>query len=236
MAGIVVPIIQDPPFVAIVKEPINTKNPKPSEISSNDALMKVMLAEDLIPSEEESAGRVKALGKLNELVASFVREAFAKNGHPDQYNEATSFRLRTFGSYRLDVHLPGADMDTVMLVPKHVLRSDMFMILYPMMSRDKDIKNLIKVEEARVPVIKFEMDGFEFDLAMSRFAGLSSLPEDFDGRQPEKSGNKCCLLRTRPENETTSPLDNTKLLESLLPKNFCSNGRSIPEAHRRRRH
>ena len=52
---------------------------------------------------------------------------------------------------------------------------DMFLILYPMMSRDKDIKNLIKVEEARVPVIKFEMDGFEFDLAMSRAAGLSIL-------------------------------------------------------------
>jgi poly(A) polymerase Pap1 len=31
-----------------------------------------------------------------------------------------------------------------------------------------------------VPVIKFEMDGFEFDLAMARFEGLSHLPEDFD--------------------------------------------------------
>jgi len=78
------------------------------------------------------------------------------------------------------VHLPGADMNTVMVVPKYVLRTDMFTILYVTMTQRPDIKNLIKVEEARVPVIKFEMDDVEFDLAIARFKGLSQLPENFD--------------------------------------------------------
>jgi poly(A) polymerase len=123
---------------------------------------------------------VKALGKLNELVAAFVKTAFERAGHGHLYNDVTSFRLRTFGSYRLDVHLPGADMDTVILVPKVVSRKDMFSILYPSMLARDDIKNVIKVEEARVPVIKFEMDGFEFDLAMAVFKSLPILPEEFD--------------------------------------------------------
>jgi len=168
------------PWVHVVTQPASTAEPTQKDMTFNDSLIQLMLAENLIPAEEESAGRVKALGKLNELVAAFVKAAYEQGGNGDLYNEVTSFRLRTFGSYRLDVHLPGADMDTVMVVPRHVSRKDMFSLLYPSMVARDDIKNLVKVEEARVPVIKFEMDGFEFDLAMARFEGLSHLPEDFD--------------------------------------------------------
>ena len=169
-----------PGLVHVVSKPSSTAAPSQRDKTTNDSLIQVMLAENLIPAEEESAGRVKALGKLNELVAAFVKAAYEQGGHGDLYNEVTSFRLRTLGSYSLDVHLPGADMNTVMVVPKHVSRKDMFSLLYPSMVARDDIKNLVKVEEARVPVIKFEMDGFEFDLAMARLGGLSCLPEDFD--------------------------------------------------------
>ena len=168
------------PWVHVVEKPASMAEPTQKDMAFNDSLIQVMLSENLIPSEEESVARVKALGKLNELVAAFVKTAFERAGHGDLYNDVTSFRLRTFGSYRLDVHLPGADMDTVILVPKIVCRKDMFSILYPSMLARDDIKNVIKVEEARVPVIKFEMDGFEFDLAMAVFKSLNTLPEEFD--------------------------------------------------------
>jgi poly(A) polymerase len=180
MAGVSAPQPATIPWVHVVTKPNSLAEPTQADIRFNDSLIQVMMAENLIPTEEESAGRVKALGKLNELVAAFVKEAFEKKGKGELYNEVTSFRLRTFGSYRLDVHLPGADMDTVMVVPKYVERSDMFTILYVTMSQRKDITNLVKVEEARVPVIKFEMDGFEFDLAMARLGQLDALPQDFD--------------------------------------------------------
>lgn len=180
MAGVGMPPHPTIPYLNVVDKPVSLAEPSDADMRKNDALIQVMLKENLIPSEDESARRVKALGKLNELVAEFVKQAFEKNGHGDQFDEQTSYKLRTFGSYRLDVHLPGADMDTVMVVPRHVLRSDMFTILYVTMTERKDIKNLVKVEEARVPVIKFEMDDFEFDLAMARLEGLSALPEEFD--------------------------------------------------------
>ncbi len=168
------------PWVHVVEKPASMAEPTQKDMAFNDSLIQVMLSENLIPSEKESEARVKALGKLNELVAAFVKTAFERAGHGNLYNDVTSFRLRTFGSYRLDVHLPGADMDTVILVPKVVSRKDMFSILYPSMLARDDIKNVIKVEEARVPVIKFEMDGFEFDLAMAVFKSLPILPEEFD--------------------------------------------------------
>ena len=180
MAAMAVAASPTIPWVHVVTAPVSNAEPSQNDMKFNNSLIQEMLSENLIPTEDESAARVKVLGKLNELVAAFVKQAFEQNGQGDQYNDITSFRLRTFGSYRLDVHLPGADMDTVMVVPKHVHRGDMFTILYVTMAARKDIKNLIKVEEARVPVIKFEMDGFEFDLAMARFANLTQLPEDFD--------------------------------------------------------
>ena len=63
---------------------------------------------------------------LNELVAAFVKAAYEQGGNGDLYNEGTSFRIRT-------MHLPGADMDTVMVVPRYVSRKDMSSLLYPSM-------------------------------------------------------------------------------------------------------
>ena len=125
----------------------------------NEGLMELMTEENLLPSDEESQRRTECLGKLNGIVREFIKRVYEKKGVMDHYVEGRSFQLRTFGSYRLDVHLPGADMDTVLVVCRHVDRKDMFGDLYPTFKARKDVTDLIAVEEARVPVIKFSMDG-----------------------------------------------------------------------------
>eukprot|EP00961_Rhodomonas_salina_P142065 1912999-Rhodomonas_salina.3 len=166
-------------LVQVVTQPLSMADPSEKDQRRNEALMELMEDEKLLPSKEESERRVEVLGKLNGIVRDFIKRTHERKGLMDHYTENNTYQIRTFGSYRLDVHLPGADMDTVVIVTRNVDRTDMFEDLYVHFQGRSDVKDLIKVEEARVPVIKFQMDEFEFDLAMARLS-YNQIPDDFD--------------------------------------------------------
>jgi poly(A) polymerase Pap1 len=55
-------------LVQVVQKPLSTDGPSEKDIRSSEGLMALMNAECLIPSQDESDRRVKAIGKLNQLV------------------------------------------------------------------------------------------------------------------------------------------------------------------------
>lgn len=91
------------------------------------------------------------------------------------------------------MHGPGADIDTLCVVPKHVSRDDFFEIFEPMLKEVEGVTEvavcfdvsfirlilnpLQGVPEAYVPIITTVISGIPLDFLMARLA-LSSVPEN----------------------------------------------------------
>ena len=60
------------------------------------------------------------------LVKKFVYEVSIAHGLSEATATAAGGKIFTFGSYRLGVHGPGTDIDTLCVVPKHVSREHFF--------------------------------------------------------------------------------------------------------------
>jgi poly(A) polymerase len=66
-------------------------------------------------------------------VKQFVRKVSLARGLSEAAADAAGGRVFTFDSYRLGVHGPGSDIDTLCVVPKHVSRDDFFDVFEPML-------------------------------------------------------------------------------------------------------
>lgn len=99
-------------------------------------------------------------------------------------------KIFTFGSFRLGVHGAGADIDTLLVAPRHVGRAEFFTDLYNVLKADPATSDLVAVPDAYVPVLKLVYDGVDIDLLFARLA-LSVIPVR----------RRCCKLENRPNRE-----------------------------------
>lgn len=135
---------------------------------------------------------------MSALVKQFVKKVSLDHGLSEAAANTAGGKIFTFGSYRLGVHGPGTDIDTLCVVPKHVSREDFFDVFEPML---KDTEGATEVSvscfrstlalrridiqkgvpEAYVPIIKAEINGIPLDFLMARLA-LSSVPDNLSLR------------------------------------------------------
>ncbi|XP_014381350.1 poly(A) polymerase gamma isoform X2 [Alligator sinensis] len=135
--------------------------------------------------EEELNHRLAVLDKLNNLVKEWILELGESKNLPPSVVANVGGKIFTFGSYRLGVHTKGADIDALCVAPRHVERSDFFQSFFEKLKHQDGIRNLRAVEDAYVPVVKFEFEGIEIDLVFARLA-IQTVSDNLDLRDDSR--------------------------------------------------
>ncbi|OCH94279.1 poly-A polymerase [Obba rivulosa] len=160
-----------------VTPPISTNESSVREKEVTDTLMDELRRQGTFESEEEAKTREIVLGRVAALVKKFVRRVSITRGLSEAAANAAGGKIFTYGSYRLGVHGPGSDIDTLCVVPKHVSREDFFDVFEDMLKETEGVTEASGVPDAYVPLIKAKISGIPLDLVMARLA-LSAIPDD----------------------------------------------------------
>ncbi|KAI0080876.1 polymerase [Panus rudis PR-1116 ss-1] len=190
-----------------VTPPISLKESTDREKEVTITLMEELRRQGVFESEEESKRREIVLGRLASLVKKFVQKVSIARGLSESAAEAAGGKIFTFGSYRLGVHGPGTDIDTLCVVPKHVSREDFFDVFEDMLRETDGVTEVSGVPEAYVPIIKLKIQGIPIDLLMARLE-LSSIPDDLSLQDDQ-------LLRNLDERCVRS-LNGSRVVDEIL--------------------
>ncbi|TVU11215.1 hypothetical protein EJB05_44788 [Eragrostis curvula] len=141
-----------------VTEPISLNGPTEIDIARTQEVEKYLADAGLYESQEETVSREMVLGKLDQIVKAWIKKATRAGGYGEQFVQEANAKIFTFGSYRLGVHSPGADIDTLCVGPRHATRNEyFFQVLHDMLSEMPEVSELHPVPDAHVPVMKFKI-------------------------------------------------------------------------------
>jgi len=159
---------------------------------------------------------------LNALVLEWARRVSVSQGMPDSQARSTGTRIFAFGSYRLGVDGPGADIDTLVITPHYIHRGrDVFgqavletgeapdrrNVLLEMLKDREEATDIVPVADAHVPVIKFAYKGVEIDLLCAPLQ-MQRIPDKFDILNDE-------ILRN-VDDETQRSVNGVRVTDAIL--------------------
>ncbi|KAG6644030.1 nuclear poly(A) polymerase 4-like [Carya illinoinensis] len=163
-----------------ITKPISLAGPAEADLHRNMELDKFLIDSGLYESKEEAERRKEVLDRIDQIVKVWVKQLTRKKGYTDQMVEDANAVIFTFGSYRLGVHGPGADIDTLCVGPSYVNRDeDFFVVLHNILAGMEEVTELQPVPDAHVPVMKFKFLGISIDLLYASVS-LLVVPEDLD--------------------------------------------------------
>lgn len=160
-------------------KPLSVAEPTEEDEKNNEVLMDALQALDLYESPGQARQREEALLALDGIVQDWVYQESKMQGWTDVMARECRAYLYAFGSYRLAVHTPKSDIDTLCVAPKHIERGMFFTGLYNMLKGDPRISQLMSIPEAFVPVITFRLKEIDMDLVFATLP-ISILPTDLN--------------------------------------------------------
>ncbi|KAJ6373944.1 hypothetical protein OIU78_029607 [Salix suchowensis] len=191
-----------------ITEPISLGGPTDYDVTKTRELEKFLQDAGLYESQEEAVSREEVLGRLDQIVKNWVKVISRAKGLNEQLVQEANAKIFTFGSYRLGVHGPGADIDTLCVGPRHATREeDFFGELYKMLSEMPEVTELRPVPDAHVPVMNFKFKGVSIDLLYAKLS-LWVIPEDLDVSQDS-------ILQNTDE-QTVRSLNGCRVTDQIL--------------------
>ncbi|KDD73707.1 poly(A) polymerase, partial [Helicosporidium sp. ATCC 50920] len=165
------------PFI----EPISLAPPAAIDLKQTADLEEYLHSLGLFEAASEAELREEVLGAVHSLLQDWIRGVASRVGLPPE--DATA-NIYTFGSYRLGVHDPGGDIDTLCVGPSYAARQgDWFgegeHTMQSMLRAQRGVEGLTAVPGAYVPVIKFKFRGISIDLLYAQLA-LPRVPPDLE--------------------------------------------------------
>ncbi|KAI4319216.1 hypothetical protein MLD38_032843 [Melastoma candidum] len=191
-----------------ITEPISLCGPTKDDLKKTQELEKFLQDAGLYESQAEAVSREEVLGRLDQIVKIWVKSISRAKGLNEQLVQEANAKIFTFGSYRLGVHGPGADIDTLCVGPRHATREeDFFGELYRMLSEMSEVSELHPVPDAHVPVMGFKFNGVSIDLLYAKLS-LWVVPEDLDISQDS-------ILQNADE-QTVRSLNGCRVTDQIL--------------------
>ena len=149
--------------------------------------------------------RERVLNQMGQVCREWIQAVAKSRKLPPDVVDNAGGKLYTSGSYRLGVHEPGADIDTILVAPAMCHRSDFFGTTNPppssaddpnsssppLLQRDPQslaerirnhphVTNFVSVETAAVPILTFDWEGVNIDLLFARIHNSNAIGIDFD--------------------------------------------------------
>lgn len=190
-----------------VTPPVSLANATADEISRNDELIKELKTRGSFESESATKRRVEVLTIMQKLTEEFVYLVSKRKNMSDGMAKDAGGKIFTFGSYRLGVYGEGSDIDTLVVVPKHVTRQDFFEVFVDLLKKRQELEEISSVPDAFVPIIKMEFGGISIDLIFAKL-DIPRVPRDLN------LDNKN-LLKNLDEKDLRS-LNGTRVTDEIL--------------------
>ncbi|GAA5980244.1 hypothetical protein JCM10908_001585 [Rhodotorula pacifica] len=162
-----------------VTPPISVAPPSARDLEVSKTLIQELQDRGVYEKPEEGRNREIVLARLDKLVKQFVYQSSLNHGLSDAKAREAGGKIFTFGSYRLGVHGPGSDIDTLLVVPRHVEREEFHTLFESMLKETEGVLEVTSVPKAFVPIIKCTFSGIDIDLLFARLA-LPTIPDDLE--------------------------------------------------------
>ena len=159
----------------------------PPAVVEDDELTKeldaFLISRGVYESKAGEENRRRIIERLHKYLVQWVMEFGASKSPPvapDHLVDGGGVQLRIFGSTRLGVHTPDADIDVLCIAPCWITRADFFASFVPVLRRRSDISMVSSVPEAYTPVVKFIIDNQAIDMIFVSLPLSHKIPQELD--------------------------------------------------------